>query len=364
MLKINSSSSAGDFQAVERRACNEMSALLSLIPHIRVEHIESNPQNDAIDFIVDVRTTESKANYWLIGCEVKSNGQPRYAEIAVLRLKDWASRMPQNTVTMFIAPYISPAVRQLCKDRQVGYLDFAGNCLLQFSNVYIERSVAEVPPAARREINTIYKPKSARVLHLLLSNVARQWKVQDLADKSGVSLGQVSNIRKSLLERGWVSISKEGLKLTEPGALLDEWQTVYEGVKGQTDSYYTTLHGRALDDAIRHTLSRENDYASSAILSSFSAADFIAPYTRTGKTYLYADEYGLKSVVEALGLKLAMNGNVQITVPADYGPFLNTISPASDILCTSPVQTYLDLFVSGERGQDAAQHLREAKLQW
>lgn len=346
------------------RACKELAALLSLIPHINVEQIESNPQNGAIDFTIDVRKSDNKENYCLIGCEVKANGQPRYAEIAILRLKNWASLTPANTATVFIAPYLSPAVRQFCKDRQVGYIDFAGNCLLQFSNVYIERSVAEVPTSVRREIKSIYKPKSARVLHLLLTNVTRQWKVQDLADKSGVSLGQVSNIRKALLERGWVSVSKEGLKLTEPGALLDEWQTVYEGVKGHTESYYTTLHGRALQDAIRHTLSRQKNYASSAVLSSFSAADFIAPYTRTGKTYLYADEHGLQAVVEGLGLKLAMNGNVQITVPSDHGLFSNTVSLASDIPCTNPVQTYLDLFISGERGREAAQHLREAKLLW
>lgn len=364
MLKKNPVSSDSYPQAVEARACNEMSALLSLIPHVQIGHIDIHPPHDTVDFTIDVRTSGGNDDNWLIGCEVKSIGQPRHAEIAALRLKDWASRMPGNTVTMFIAPYLSPAVRQLCKDRQVAYLDFAGNCLLQFSNVYIERSVAEVPPAVQRELKSIYKPKSARVLHLLLSSIGQKWKVQDLADKSGVSLGQVSNIRKALLERGWASVSNGGMALTEPGALLDEWQTVYEGVKGQADSYYTTLHGRALEDAIRQTLSHANDDASSAVLSSFSAAGFIAPYARTGKTYLYADEYGLNSVVEGLGLKLAMNGNVQITVPSDHGPFLNTISPAADIVCTSPVQTYLDLFVSGERGQEAAQHLREEKLLW
>lgn len=364
MLKNSSNLSITGTQAVEIQACNELSALLSLIPHVHIEHIESHPRDHAIDFAIDVRTSGSTDNYWSIGCEVKSSGQPRYAEIAVLRLRDWASRMPANTVVMFIAPYISPTVRQLCKDRQVGYLDFAGNCLLQFANVYIERSVAEVPPAAQRELKSIYKPKSARVLHLLLATVGRQWKVQDLAEKSEVSLGQVSNIRRALLDRGWASVSNGGMELIAPGALLDEWQAVYKGVKGQTYSYYTTLHGRALDEVVRHTLSGQNDNAGSAVLSSFSAADFIAPYARTGKTYLYADEYGTQALVRDLGLKLAMNGNVQITVPSDRGPFLNTISPVPHILCTSPVQTYLDLSVAGERGQEAAQHLREMKFQW
>lgn len=364
MLKPTQKLLASNPDAAEMLACQEISALLALIPNVHIKHVENNALDYAIDFVIDVHTGTNTDNSWSIGCEVKTNGQPRYAETAVLKLREWASRMPANTAVVFIAPYISPAVRQLCKSRQVGYLDFAGNCLIQFSNVYIERTVSEAPPAAQRELKSIYKPKSARVLHLLLSTVGQHWKVQDLADKSGVSLGQVSNVRRALLERGWVSISEAGMQLTSPDALLDEWQTIYEGPSGTTNSYYTTLHGRALEDAIRRILARQNDYAGSVVLSSFSAADFIAPYARTGKTYLYSDEYGLAEIVRDLALRLAMNGNVQITVPSSDGPFLNAVSPLPDIVCTSPVQTYLDLFISGERGQEAAQHLREAKLQW
>lgn len=363
MLK-HTQNSSNDASAVERQACEELSALLSLIPHVHIEHVESDPRDQAIDFAIDVRTSGSVDNYWSIGCEVKTNGQPRYAETAVLRLRDWASRMPANTAVIFIAPYISPAVRQLCRSRQVGYLDFSGNCLIHFSNVYIERTVAAVPPAAQRELKSIYKPKSARVLHLLLCTVGQHWKVKDLADQSGVSLGQVSNVRRALLDRGWATVSGEGIELTSPNALLDEWQTVYEGHHDTAYNYYTTLHGRTLEESLRRTLSSQNENNASIILSSFTAADFIAPYGRMGKTYMYADERGLEEIVRGLELKLAMNGNVQIATPTDNGPFLNAISPTTDILCTSPVQTYLDLFVSGERGREAAQHLREAKLQW
>jgi hypothetical protein len=34
------------------------------------------------------------------------------------------------------------------------------------------------------------------------------------------------------------------------------------------------------------------------------------------------------------------------------------------VVCTSPVQTYLDLAAAGERGQEAADHLRQERLQW
>lgn len=40
------------------------------------------------------------------------------------------------------------------------------------------------------------------------------------------------------------------------------------------------------------------------------------------------------------------------------------IEPAPGIICTSAVQTYLDLAQAGERGGEAAKHLRLERLDW
>ncbi|PTN52788.1 hypothetical protein DAI43_01230, partial [Achromobacter xylosoxidans] len=56
--------------------------------------------------------------------------------------------------------------------------------------------------------------------------------------------------------------------------------------------------------------------------------------------------------------------NLVVTVLDDPGLFLDTVQPAPGVVCTSPIQTYLDLSVAGERGQEAADHLRRERLQW
>ena len=53
-----------------------------------------------------------------------------------------------------------------------------------------------------------------------------------------------------------------------------------------------------------------------------------------------------------------------VTVPKDTGVFLDTVEPPPDVTCTSAVQTYLDLWAAGERGREAAEHLRQEKLTW
>ena len=42
----------------------------------------------------------------------------------------------------------------------------------------------------------------------------------------------------------------------------------------------------------------------------------------------------------------------------------DTVEPAPGAVCTSPVQTYLDLSIAGERGAEAAAYLRQQKLSW
>jgi hypothetical protein len=56
--------------------------------------------------------------------------------------------------------------------------------------------------------------------------------------------------------------------------------------------------------------------------------------------------------------------NVIVTLPKGDGLFMDTIEPTPGAICTSPTQTYLDLSAAGERGQEAAEHLRNERLTW
>ncbi len=49
--------------------------------------------------------------------------------------------------------------------------------------------------------------------------------------------------------------------------------------------------------------------------------------------------------------------NVSMMQPKDEGVFLDRVEAAVGIWCTSPIQTYLDLAASGERGAEAAERL-------
>ncbi|MFX7883280.1 hypothetical protein ABTK06_20040, partial [Acinetobacter baumannii] len=69
----------------------------------------------------------------------------------------------------------------------------------------------------------------------------------ELAQAAAVSLGHVSNVRTALLERDWAQVAEGGLFLSEPDALLDEWQDAYTPPAGERLAFYTPLHGSAFE---------------------------------------------------------------------------------------------------------------------
>lgn len=347
---------------LERRAADALRALLREVPVIKLKNMELEAGGPDRQIDILARIEVSGRRHTLV-CEVKSSGQPRFARMALLQLRNYVVHHGNPATPVFIAPYLSPEVQELCREAGIGFLDFEGNARLAFDGVFIERQKSTRPAVARRELRSLFKPKSARVLGVLLRDPHRAWRVVELAAAAEVSLGQVSNVRTGLVDREWAQITDEGLRLSKPDTLLDAWRDTYEP-QGKRLGFYTTLHGRAFGETARRSLGVGRKRGQ-AVFASFSAAHWLAPYGRTGTQYFYADEVGLERLCAALNLSSAAKGeNVAITLPKDDWLFRDSIEPAAGAFCTSPVQTYLDLAIAGERGREAADYLRQAKLEW
>jgi hypothetical protein len=348
---------------VEIKAVQALKDLLAQVPAIDVKRIETEVSQDGRDIDILARLSVGGRRHDLV-CEVKASGQPRHVRMALLQLAEYIDRKDKDATPVLIAPFLSPEAQELCRKHHAGYLDLEGNSRLVFDGVFIERLVPTSPRTQRREIKSLFKPKAAQVLRVMLRDPARHFRVAELAEAAGVSLGHVSNVRAALLDREWAHADTDGLRLTKPDALLDAWRDAYQPPIGERSGFYTTLHGTAFEEAARRAFSAANKNER-AIFASFSAAQWLAPYARTATHYLYADETGLEALRRELNLSPSAKGeNVVITRPIDRGLFRDTVEPAPGIFCTSSVQTYLDLAVGGERGREAADHLRQERLKW
>jgi hypothetical protein len=348
---------------IEARAVNELQALLDQVPALKVKGVQREVPLSGRHVDIVATLTANGRRHQLI-CEVKDNGQPRNVRVALLQLRNHITHLGKDLTPLLIAPYLSPQARVLCREEGAGFLDFEGNARLVFGGVFVERSVPNRPSAERRELRSLFKPKSAQVLTVMLGNPSHAWRVTELAAAAGVSLGHVSNVRAGLLDREWGRVSDKGVSLSAPDELLNAWRDAYQAPPGRRMSFYTTLHGSAFENAARRILGVGSDKGQ-AVFASFSAAHWLAPYGRSGTEYFYADESGLKRLEAALRLSSAAKGeNVVITIPKEDGLFRNTVEPAAGAVCTGPVQTYLDLAAAGERGREAAEHLRRERLTW
>ena len=355
---------AGAVKSLSERALRRLLDLLDRVPGAKVAPQEPGPAlgDRRVDMVIGFSVDDQR---WTLAVEVKSNGQPRHLRAALHQMRELRQGKGQDWVPILIAPYLSPEARRLCVEDDVGYLDLHGNARLAFGQVYIEREVEGAPPSERREIKSLFRPKSAQVLRVLLGEPQRPWRVVELAEAAGVSLGHVSNVRRGLLDRDWAKVADDGLVVTDPAGLLDAWAEVYEAPAGRRLRFYTTLHGAALQQAVRDAIRAATGSEGNAILASFSAAAWLAPFGRPASQFLYCDAAGLDHAVAELLLEPANKGeNVVITVLADDGLFRDAITPAEGIRCTSAVQTWLDLTAAGERGREAAAHLRQEVLAW
>jgi hypothetical protein len=256
---------------------------------------------------------------WTLVCEVKANGEPRHIRGAALQARELASRYAASgqAYPVVVAPFISDVSGAICRELGVGYADLAGNCRLAFGTVYIEKSVGKNPFSVKREQRSLFAPKSARVLRIMLGAPSREWKVAELAERAGISYGQVSKLRQALLDREWAAGRWGGVQLAQPRALLAAWSQAYVPFRTARNRYYTLLHGEELQRVLREAFAASDG---KILLGSFSAARWQAPYARVAGEFFYADGVGEARLKALLKLEPATKGeNVTIDLASDDG---------------------------------------------
>ena len=360
---------------IEIMAVDAVRELLGRVPNIDISEVrqEQIVESDYRIYRIDggIAFSHDGINYALI-IEIKANGSPRFARSAVYQLESYMAHAFQSNrddvtphlIPMVVSSYLSPESRSICTDHNVAYLDLVGNAHLAFDHVYIDRSVADRPRSETRALRSMFTPKAAAILRILLRDPDRAWRVTALAREANASLGHVSNVRKALLEREWIEKQDDGVVLIQPEALLKSWRENYRQPSGQRISEYTYLHGEQLGERLSGKLN-PHPPRPRAIYSSNSAAQWLVPFVRGGTHNFYADKPGARMLKETLKLThVAKGANVILRIPNDESLFEEAIQPAPYIFCTSPIVTYLDLWNGNDRDREAANHMATKCFPW
>lgn len=322
---------------------------VSVVPSLSINSIEELPDKDSPDYQVIIQGDRFTQIVYL---EIKTLGTPKSTREAVNLLLR-RIRNETKAYGVFVAPYISPSSAEICKKSGIGYVDLSGNCSIAFQQVYIDREKSGNQFPFKTGLSSIYSPKSERILRVLLVYPYRTWKAVDLSKEAQVSLGMITQVGKKLIEEEWLKKTSQGISLTQPEKLLEEWSRNYTIKRNSQNNYYSLKSIQELENEIADTCKTMNiPYA----LTGFSASNRLAPMVRGQRAMIYVSR-DIDSIAEKMGLKAVESGaNIILIQPYDDGVFWNA-KLIGDLEISDPVQVYLDLKRYPGRGEEAADFL-------
>lgn len=333
--------------------------LKELIPSLKITRtrVEQKVEDTQVDLAVEVVTPSGRKRWLWI--EIKPAPVPSLVRESFRRLKAGPLKESKG-YAMLASNFVTPRVREICREEGAGYIDRAGNCFLQLDDLYVEKVIEKNPYPKPGRPSSLFTPVSSRILRTMLQQPEREWAVRELSEAAQVSLAQTSKIYRRLLEDEYAKKNENRIQLSQPGKLLDAWREQYT-VKANTRFAYFSFDREQLIARIA-TVGKANQWRYA--LTSFSAASLVAPFIRgvDMTTWYVNDATAIDLWAKALDLRPTDSGpNALLLVPYDSGVFSGA-QPVDDVILVGNIQLYLDLYNDPARGREQAEFLRKEKI--
>jgi hypothetical protein len=364
---------------VERLFMDKLHALLTEVFPTSAVEINAPPTSDlGIDFIVGAQSPSGPRFEFLVECKTQprpsqvpeapgGHRDPDMPSVAIERKFNKDHTLNSVRSWVFAAPFVSPRLAEVCWDRGWGWFDLAGNCRINIPGLLqIDRRGNQPVHRVSRPDANLGSPEAARIMRALLSpeHESVPWTSQrnlQKATEPRVSIGLVNKVVTHLRNEGQLSADgKDGLRVIDPEKLLIAWRGAYRFDRIRRSEWFTLLKAPEIEKAMR-----EANVGGETCLAwaSFSAAERQAPMVRQPKFWLMALEYHADFIREALkATPVEMGANLTLLIAPDRGYLSGAEDEHQSGLCTHPLQTYLDTWHSGGRGQEAAQAVLERRL--
>ena len=268
-------------------------------------------------------------------------------------VKEVVSQSNGQLYCIIMAPYISDASAKICETYGVGYCDLSGNCLIQMDSIYISNKGNPNRYPVENHAKTIFKSSSkitSLILRELMKDVSKRWKIKELAEKVGCSIGMVSRVKTYLCEQSWAVMDSSGLHITDAESLMKEWSRAYE--IPEAISCYTIESIPRFEEKC-YAAYRNNGV--SLCLTGFSGGVRYAPVVRYTKAHVWVDR---KDITDFLNLteckKVDSGANVTVYI-ADSDEVFVDCREINQSRVASPVQVYLDCMQLKGRGEEMAE---------
>lgn len=361
---------------VERMFVARLRALLAeVFPKTAVDVVPLSGRDQGVDFVASVQVPNGPRLELLVEYKLQPrpslvHESPRAAAIpavSITREFNADQKVRRVQAWIYAAPFVSSRLAEVCWDKGWGWFDLAGNCRISVPGLlYLDRrGYKPIHSASRPEVN-LGTPEASRILRVLLNSHtgSRRWRSQrelQQAIQPGVSLGLVNKIVAHLRSEGYLAADEGGgLHVTDPEKLLFAWRDAYRCDRLHRLELFTLLKVPEIERVIREV---NLDNPPSLAWAVFSAAERQAPMVRQPRLWLMSSGEDMESLRERFQAKVVDTGaNLTLLTAPDRGYLEGADSGAALAPCTSPLQTYLDTWHAGGRGQEAAEAILEQRL--
>ena len=169
-------------QQSSRDLTDSLVKALNELPHFQVleTELEARAGEREIDLFLDVLCRDQ---IYRVAVEIQTGAvHPKTAHKIVRNLRGL------DGLKMLVAPSLSEASRVLLREQGFGFWDASNSLYLELPNALYSIEHPPLPqPKEHREPRHVFKGSTAQVVHTLLLDPSREWKVTKLAEEACVS---------------------------------------------------------------------------------------------------------------------------------------------------------------------------------
>lgn len=281
------------------------------------------------------------------------------------RLIDQARRLPADMRMLVVAEATTDEARRLLEDAGVALIDARGNMRVELPGIFVW---TEGRPTTTTTEKSPLPPvkltgKAGVAVQALLREPKRWWRVNDLADVAGVSVGLAHRVFARLEREQLIDAKGAGPKrirqIANPTALLDLWA---EELRDRRVMQVRAFRlGRNPREDARRLSSQLSEAKIDHALTGAAAAAGLAPFVTAIPVIdiWITDTIALAAAADAAGAEEVDDGhNIVFRQAADDGPLV-----FRDIVdgkwTVNPFRLYFDLRRDPRRGREQADRLRQ-----
>lgn len=188
---------------------------------------------------------------------VKSEVKTSNKSIVLTQVKELGTNSKNPII--IIAKYIANDMAIELREKGINYLDIAGNSFIKHKNVLISITGQKIQKISKTNQSRAFQEAGIKLIfNLLRSPESLQTSYRELAEKTDISIGSVSNVMNELEELNFLLKTDKKRVLKNTKELLSRWVVAYNDV----------LKPRLLKKRVR--FSNRNDYKNWSKLSLIS----------------------------------------------------------------------------------------------